>query len=51
MIHMEEPEKPLSDNRITSLLKQQGISIARRTVAKYRDSMAIPSSSDRKRMI
>ena len=51
MIHMEEPEKPLSDNRITSLLKEQGISIARRTVAKYRDSMAIPSSSDRKRMI
>jgi RNA polymerase sigma-54 factor len=51
MIHLEEPEKPLSDNRITSLLKEQGISIARRTVAKYRDSMAIPSSSDRKRMI
>ena len=51
MIHLEEPEKPLSDNRITTLLKQQGISIARRTVAKYRDSMAIPSSSDRKRMI
>lgn len=51
MIHLEESEKPLSDNRITSLLKEQGISIARRTVAKYRDSMAIPSSSDRKRMI
>ena len=51
MIHLEEPEKPLSDNRITTLLKEQGISIARRTVAKYRDSMAIPSSSDRKRMI
>jgi RNA polymerase sigma-54 factor len=51
MIHLEEPDKPLSDNKITTLLKQQGISIARRTVAKYRDSMAIPSSSDRKRMI
>jgi len=51
MIHLEEPGKPLSDNRITTLLKEQGISIARRTVAKYRDSMAIPSSSDRKRMI
>ncbi len=51
MIHSEKPEKPLSDNSITTLLKQQGISIARRTVAKYRDSMAIPSSSDRKRMI
>ncbi len=51
MIHLEEPDKPLSDNRITTLLKEQGISIARRTVAKYRDSMAIPSSSDRKRMI
>ncbi len=51
MIHSEHPEKPLSDNRITARLKEQGISIARRTVAKYRDSMAIPSSSDRKRMI
>ena len=51
MIHAEQPEKPLSDNKITTRLKEQGISIARRTVAKYRDSMAIPSSSDRKRMI
>ncbi len=51
MIHSEHPEKPLSDNRITARLKEQGIPIARRTVAKYRDSMAIPSSSDRKRMI
>ncbi len=51
MIHSEEPERPLSDNSITTLLKEQGISIARRTVAKYRDSMAIPSSSDRKRML
>lgn len=51
MIHSEPPAKPLSDNKITAQLKEQGISIARRTVAKYRDSMAIPSSSDRKRMI
>ncbi|MEN8213648.1 MAG: RNA polymerase factor sigma-54 [Pseudomonadota bacterium] len=51
MIHAEPPGKPLSDNKITVLLKEQGISIARRTVAKYRDSMAIPSSSDRKSMI
>ena len=51
MIHSEHPEKPLSDNKITALLKEQGVSIARRTVAKYRESMSIPSSSDRKSMI
>jgi RNA polymerase sigma-54 factor len=51
MIHSEHPEKPLSDNKITTLLKEEGVSIARRTVAKYRESMSIPSSSDRKSMI
>lgn len=51
MINEEEPNKPLSDNTITDQLKNQGIAIARRTVAKYRESMAIPSSSDRKRLI
>lgn len=51
MIQDEQTNKPLSDNKITALLKQEGISVARRTVAKYRESMSIPSSSERKRMI
>ena len=49
MISAEPPAKPLSDNRLTSLLEEQGIKVARRTVAKYRESMGIPSSSQRKR--
>lgn len=49
MISAEQPAKPLSDNKLTSLLEEQGIQVARRTVAKYRESMGIPSSSQRKR--
>ncbi len=45
----EDPEKPLSDNQIAQLLSEEGINVARRTVAKYREAMKIPSSSDRKR--
>ena len=45
----EDPEKPLSDNQIAQLLSEEGITVARRTVAKYREAMKIPSSSDRKR--
>ena len=41
-------EKPLSDNKITVLLAKEGITVARRTVAKYREAMRIPSSSERK---
>lgn len=51
LIKEEQGGKPLSDNKITALLKKEGISVARRTVAKYRESMSIPSSSERKRMI
>jgi len=51
MIQDEQSGRPLSDNKITALLKQEGISVARRTVAKYRESMSIPSSSERKRII
>ena len=50
-IQTEKPEKPLSDNKIVELLAQQGIQVARRTVAKYREGMSIPSSSERKRRI
>jgi RNA polymerase sigma-54 factor len=49
MIGAEQPAKPLSDNKLTSLLEEHGIQVARRTVAKYRESMGIPSSSQRKR--
>jgi RNA polymerase sigma-54 factor len=47
----ENPRKPLSDNTIANLLKEDGIDVARRTVAKYRESLHIPSSSDRKVLI
>ena len=46
----ERPEKPLSDNKIASLLGEQGIKVARRTVAKYREAMHIPPSNERKRL-
>jgi RNA polymerase sigma-54 factor len=49
MVAEESRERPLSDSRITALLQDQGIQIARRTVAKYRESLNIPSSGDRKR--
>jgi len=48
LISDENPAKPLSDNKLTNLLKQRGINVARRTVAKYREALAIPSSHDRK---
>ncbi|MCR9278442.1 MAG: RNA polymerase factor sigma-54 [Pseudomonadaceae bacterium] len=47
----ENPRKPLSDNKIASLLAEQDIKVARRTVAKYRESMAIPPSNERKRLV
>jgi len=48
LISEEDAGKPLSDNKLTNLLKERGINVARRTVAKYRESLAIPSSHDRK---
>ncbi|MCF9047244.1 RNA polymerase factor sigma-54 [Acinetobacter nectaris] len=48
LISAESPQKPLSDNSIANLLKEEGIDVARRTVAKYRESLHIPSSSERK---
>jgi len=45
----ENPAKPLSDSKIASLLAEQGISVARRTIAKYRESMNIESSSERRK--
>ncbi len=49
LIANEDPRKPYSDQRIVELLARDGIKIARRTVAKYRESMGILSSSKRKR--
>ncbi|MCL4121064.1 UNVERIFIED_CONTAM: hypothetical protein GTU68_028979 [Idotea baltica] len=49
MISAENPAKPLSDNKLTALLQEMGIQVARRTVAKYREGIGIPSSSERKR--
>ncbi|WP_110709825.1 RNA polymerase factor sigma-54 [Salinicola sp. CR57] len=46
----ESPRKPLSDSKLVELLAQSDISVARRTVAKYREAMGIPSSSERKRL-
>ena len=46
----EKPEKPLSDNKIAILLGGQGINVARRTVAKYREALNIPPSNERKRL-
>lgn len=48
LIGAENPAKPLSDNKIASLLAEQGISVARRTVAKYREAMNIAASSERR---
>ena len=47
----ENPSQPLSDSRIASMLAERNIEVARRTVAKYRESMAIPSSNARKRLV
>jgi RNA polymerase sigma-54 factor len=46
----EKPEKPLSDNKIAILLGDQGINVARRTIAKYREALNIPPSNERKRL-
>ncbi len=51
LINNESPIKPLSDNKIADVLKEKGINVARRTIAKYRESMSIPSSSQRKRIL
>ncbi len=49
-IEAEDPRKPLSDSKIMKILNGEGINIARRTVAKYRDELNIPSSTDRKQI-
>ncbi|HVY22980.1 MAG TPA: RNA polymerase factor sigma-54 [Steroidobacteraceae bacterium] len=50
LVAAEEPDKPLSDSRIAEILSGDGIQVARRTVAKYREALGIPPSSERKRV-
>jgi RNA polymerase sigma-54 factor len=50
LIEAENPRAPCSDARLADLLKSEGIPVARRTVAKYRDVMNIPSSNERQRL-
>lgn len=51
LVAEEDSKKPLSDNKIATLLVEQGIQVARRTVAKYRESLSIAPSSQRKRLL
>ena len=51
LVSNENPAKPLSDSKITQLLTEKGIKVARRTIAKYREAISIPSSSQRKRLL
>ena len=51
LIAAENPAKPLSDSKLTSMLSEQGIVVARRTVAKYRESLSIPPSNQRKQLV
>ncbi|QFS87829.1 MULTISPECIES: RNA polymerase factor sigma-54 [unclassified Marinobacter] len=51
LISEETPKKPLSDSKIAAMLGDQGINVARRTVAKYREAMHIPPSNERKRLV
>lgn len=50
-IKAENPSKPLSDSALTKLLENEGVVVARRTIAKYREMLGIPPSSQRKRLI
>ena len=51
LVIAENPIKPLSDNKISVILKEQGINVARRTIAKYREAMQIPPSNERKQLL
>lgn len=51
LIAEENTRKPLSDNKIATMLADKGIQVARRTIAKYREAMSIPPSNERKQLI
>jgi RNA polymerase sigma-54 factor len=48
IIEGEDPRKPLSDSKIVSILQREGLMLARRTIAKYREELKIPTSNQRK---
>jgi RNA polymerase sigma-54 factor len=50
LVAAENPAKPLSDNKMAAVLADQGINVARRTIAKYRESLSISPSNERKRL-
>jgi RNA polymerase sigma-54 factor len=50
LVAAENPAKPLSDSQMANLLAEQGIQVARRTIAKYRESLSIAPSNERKRL-
>ncbi|HET8553913.1 MAG TPA: RNA polymerase factor sigma-54 [Rhodanobacteraceae bacterium] len=49
LVDQEDPRKPLSDKALADAFEQRGINVARRTIAKYREALRIPSSSERRR--
>ncbi len=51
LVEAEIPSKPLSDSKMAELLADQGINVARRTIAKYRESLSIPPSNQRKSLL
>ena len=51
LVAAENQAKPLSDSKIADILAEQGIQVARRTIAKYRESLNIPPSNQRKRLV
>jgi RNA polymerase sigma-54 factor len=51
LVENEPPDRPISDSQIAQILAQQGIHVARRTVAKYRESMNIPPANQRKSLV
>lgn len=51
LIAVENAKKPLSDSKIAAMLEEEGIKVARRTVAKYREAMHIPPSNERKQLV
>ena len=48
IIEAEDPKKPLSDSKIVNILQREGLMLARRTIAKYREELKIPTSNQRK---
>lgn len=51
LVLAENPRKPLSDSKIANILVDQGINVARRTIAKYRETLSISPSNERKRLV